>query len=466
MARRSVAAAEVAEENIVNVPFGYKIPVPAGTTVAVHYSLDGGKSWQTDNLAPSGGGFSREIEMEEGTKYKYLFKIQVPGQSDKWDPPGGIGTYKEGIAKAKEIKSPSPTHSYADVSSSLKTRVSGILESARDSDAAQNLKAMFQDFEQEVTDMGIKENITPMILQAAVEVIREMEGLPKAVTQLFPEKSNPVEDFNDFESRLKKGSAAYRRKVFEQLRNDPVARKKFGLEGAGATYNPLNPLGEASLYRLFDRLCSERDLGHLSTDIGVALAHMSPEPARSSAAQAKLTALATRVGARLTPEKRSLLSKMPAGRLGKTIDTAFQVGLIASEGIWSGGLLSVAKSGIEVGTGVGVKDLVSALKKDPYGKRNWKMLWEMMRENSAVSRLWNAKEGEGGKEFKSILKEAALRAIPGSSFWYKRKAAEAVPEVEEGTKAKEKTSAEAMSESMVASPEELISKAIAKALTL
>ena len=37
--------------------------------------------------------------------YKYLFKIAVPGQPDKWEPEGGPGTYLEGIAEGESVSS-------------------------------------------------------------------------------------------------------------------------------------------------------------------------------------------------------------------------------------------------------------------------------------------------------------------------------------------------------------------------
>lgn len=372
---------------------------------------------------------------------EYQFKIFVvkPDGTEQWiggkggtnlrrkitAPAGG----RENAAETGESRAarPAATQLTGEIRDQLKGRVAEVLEAAQSQEGARDLEGLFDSLERDLKEHDIKEDVTAAVLALVVESIRGMSTLPVAIRNQFPE-GQEVPDFKDFERRMRLGSAAYRRKVFERLRADLEAKRALHLEGAQSRYDANNPLGDPEHNRLFDRLCSQRDLGHLTPHLQQALRSVADVPAASPRLAAQRKELLRMVEERLTPEKRSALmakaKEIPPTRVGKIVDLALQAGLLYfSWPVW------LAKAGIETVTGVNAQDVISAVVAEAEGKVGPGAggILRQAFDRNILTRLLTAPvkkvkrgdkmvtEGGAGKVLLNSLLETAFRAIPGVS---------------------------------------------------
>lgn len=473
MSRASTDVRDVEEIQRRELPFRFKNSVaPPGSTVHLcgnfEAVFDSGnpedvvKGWDMEHEMACGpdGVYTVSIpDLQVGRTYEYKYRIVKPDGTEAWLPAGGQETNKKVAVNAPPPtpgggsgggRTPPPGPGDA-VRATVKTRIKDILASSRTFEGAQGLHVLFEEFEDEMRGYrGVREDLTAMICEVVAEVIREARNVPQALKDEFP-KESPVADLADLQSRIVKASQQYRTEVFKHLRADKGAQRQFRLKPS-SRYNPRHPLGTPELDAMFDRLCSQRDLGHLAPHLEHLMDGIAQPLPATEAERDRLRSdreiLLTPVWDRLTPEQRRLLAAAPSDRVGNILDTVLKGGLlVTADSVLTGGLGLAAVGLSEAALGAGIKDVAAAMKKDPTGRRDWDSLLRMMRDNNVLARVWGARKGQGGKEFKSVIKEGLKRAIPFSAFFMK-------PRGPEGAEGEEETG----------DPEEIMQDACEKAL--
>lgn len=390
----ATARAPESPENKVSVPFPYDRPVSPNARVYVHYSVDGEKPWRTEELARRGGRFQLMLEMNEGSSYKFLYKIAVPGQPDEWDPPGGHGTYYEGTAEGESV-SPAATsssggragHSSSDaLRRDVKTEVAQVLASAKSAKSADRIGALIDELQILIrTKHGVKEDITNMILAVLAEVIREDKTLPTEIRAQFPAES-PLGDFHDLTTRLEKGAKLYRQAVFLRLVGDESARKFFKLDPR-ARYNDSDPLGNPKWNDSFKEHCNSRCLSagaeyfekHLKAVAEKEVVNPTLLHERMTDADIIISRLPKGEQARV----KRMLKEIPTERKSKVVDWLVSAGGAASAVGLDGGIgfaTGAIKSLVEGISGVSLREVMAGV-----DRGDWDPVKDALIRNNVIS---------------------------------------------------------------------------------
>ncbi|MBI4994340.1 hypothetical protein HZC21_01690 [Candidatus Peregrinibacteria bacterium] len=370
----ATARAPESPENKVSVPFTYDEPVPPNTEVFVRYSVDNWATFETKKLSKRGDRFLLMVDMDEGTSYKYLYRITVPGQPDQWDPPGGVGTYKEGIAEGEPVTPATPGGSKRASSAlpdgfrkDVKTEVAQVLTSAKDAKSADRIGALTEQLESLVRQRhGVKEDITNLVLAVLAEIIREDKTLPAEIRAQFSAES-PLSDFRDLTARLEKGAKLYIAAVFLRLSGDESARRFFKLN-ARARYNDSDPLGNPKFNEVFRRHCDSRCLTAGAAYFEKHLKAVAEKEVVDPTLLRERMSDADRIISRLPAEEQSRVKKMlkeiPTERKSQVIDWLVSAGGAASVVGLDGGIgitVAVIKSLAEGVTGVSLREVMTAV---------------------------------------------------------------------------------------------------------
>ncbi|MEK7172340.1 MAG: hypothetical protein AAB739_05540 [Patescibacteria group bacterium] len=388
----ATARAPESPENKVSVPFPYYGHVPPSAKIQLHYSLDGGP-WLDADLKKTGGRFQTTLEIDEGMHYKYLFKIAVPGQPDKWEPEGGPGTYLEGIAEGESVSSAASSGGKRTSSAlpdgfrkDVKTEVAQVLASAKDAASADRIGALTEQLETLVRGKhGVKEDITNMVLAVLAEIIREDKTLPAEIHAQFTVE-NPLSDFRDLTARLEKGAKLYRQAVFLRLIGDPAAQKFFKLN-ARARYNDSDPLGNPKWNESFKQHCDSRCLTAGSAYFEKHLKAVAEKEVVDPALLSQRMSDADRIIDRLPKEEQArvkrMLKEIPTERKSKVADWLVSAGGAASVVGLDGGIgfaTGVIKSLAEGLSGVSLREVMAGV-----DRGDWEPVKDALLRNNVIS---------------------------------------------------------------------------------
>ncbi|PJC36925.1 hypothetical protein CO046_03110 [Candidatus Peregrinibacteria bacterium CG_4_9_14_0_2_um_filter_53_11] len=429
----------------ITVPFIYRAPHLPGSTVRIRFALPG-QSWQDQQLTDNNGLFETTVEMPEGAQFYYQFEITEPGKNPQLKP----ATPQLGLAQPASPQapgSPAPVSPRAGAAApgvslsslppsggrpgqsltpvdSLRSRVKGplqtLLKRTQTPEGSTTLDGIFDELGltlEQIRDASRNpesmSNMTPLLIQLLGEAIWEDNAFPQALRAEFP-PNRPVTSMADLQSRITKGSDLYRRKVFAKMKQNPRAAEVLGIKPT-AEYKPGGgAFSDASSRELFDRLCSQRDLGLLSPHLPVAFASVAEMDRRSPELEKQRRDLLERVVKRVDPTKRNLLDRMKGGGKGRMLDIAVHTGatgaiLAGSFGVGFG--LLAAKGALEATTGITPADVAEAYEKGSA----WKLMKRLATENIAAKLLFSRK---GAAEvMKDRLRHVGRSLIPGRAFF-------------------------------------------------
>lgn len=414
------AAAEVITEGKVTVPFEFKRTVPPGSKVTLEYQIAGEKGWQRVVLTENAGMYSTQVEMEEGSQFRYRFRIEKPGSKVAEAYPAGRPGYIESEAKAGPEKSPSATAPLHDVRKTVEKGVKRVFERSQTEKGARELPIELRALEQDLKNLlKVGEDITPMFLSVISDVIRSDKKLPAEVKSKFSEGSPPA-DFDDVQQRIEEGGRDFREHVFRELLRNEDARKVFGLK-EDREFDDANPLGNAAANTLFRRVCNTKSLGAIAPALKDALAPIANVPAIDPALAAQRQAMLPGILGRLPADRRkTLMDEIPTARKTKALDMLVNLGVPAAVlfgpvSFGAGAAIMGSKMLVEWLGGVTTRDVMEAWK-----SRDGSVLWDAIKKNNLARNAITAKTGMF-ESMKMRLKEVLLRAIPGYGLKYSGK---------------------------------------------
>ena len=303
----------------------------------------------------------------------------------------------------------------------IKAKVGEILSAAGTHEAAGSLDALFEELGTELDNIpGARDDQTALVVEVMAEFIREEDSVPRIIRRQFLPKEKVFSSMSELLFSLEKGSTEYRKQVYNKLRMNADARKHFKLKETRA-YDPVNPLGNASANRLFDRLCRERDFSALTPALRVAVESVADVSARDPVLDDQRRVLLEKVIGRLkvVEEKHkgpSFIKKMKPDKTAKAVALLVQGGLIGTAfaaGALPSGLVWMGKSALEGATGVSQADVVKAIKTG-----EGKALWEKLKSHNLLAE-WLHTDAGMGAILKNRVGSWAKRSIPlvGPLMW-------------------------------------------------
>lgn len=412
---------EILEIEEIEVPFVWRRSLPDGAKVSVHYSVDNG-IWDTCELRKTDHGYEGAVNMPEGARFQYKFIIEKSSGEIEWYPKGGPETNLNGIAEKAVSSSPSPQ--VPENQARLKSSVKKILEATKSHDGAIGLNMLFDSLEEEFDEMGMTGDQRKLLFEVTAQAIREMKGIPEAVRNFFRKELPAPKTYNELEELLRKGSKAFKKKVFQNLFSNKEARDFFGLKDQ---YDPLNPLGSPEHNQLFGTICAEfGDLGEIAPYLGAAIETAGNIAARNPEATKKRMELMKKVMARMEREEPGLLQEIPLERKAWWTDVAFQAAVVAG-GVMTGTVVApaallVAKPVLGKFFGVKTSNILE-WKRNPNRRRAWEELRKTAWENNLVRQALTT-QGRVVDVLKRAITDSLKRAIPGSSIFMDSSGAE------------------------------------------
>ncbi len=406
------AAAEVITEEKVTVPFEFKRTVPPGSKVTLEYQIVGAKGWQQVALTENAGVYSMQVEMDEGSRFRYRFRIEKSGSKVVEAYPVGKPGYIESEAKAGPEKSPSATAPLHDVRTTVEKGIARVFERSQTEKGAKELPVELRALEHRLKSiLKVGEDITPMFLSVIGDVIRSDKKWPAEIRNKFPENS-PPQDFDEVQKRLEEGGREFREHVFQELLRNEDARKAFGLK-EDREYDDANPLGNAAANKLFLRVCNTKSLGAIAPALKDALAPIANVPAIDPALAAQRQAMLPDILSRLPADKqKTFMDEIPTKRKAATLDMLVNLGVPAAVifgplSFGAGAAILGSKMLVEMFGGVSTKEVMEAWK-----SRDGRVLWDSIKRNNLARNAVTAKVGMF-ESMKMRLKEVFARAIPG-----------------------------------------------------
>ncbi|MBI5412785.1 hypothetical protein HZA42_00370 [Candidatus Peregrinibacteria bacterium] len=369
----------------------------------------------TSTADPNNSRFELEVpDLEVGQSYQYYFKI-TKGTDLRFEPgPTDKQLMSTGPIPEVQTFSLGTTTPPDQIRASVERRVKDIAEGLRTHEGVQGVDATMELLEIELDNMDMKGDQTKIILHTLNKVFGEMEHLPAVTKNRFREKPVPA-DFQEFKTRLQKGSEAYRKKVLLSLVADKKTREALHLKAGDRT------IDDEHTRKAFNRVCNQFDLGDTVPYLEVAFEgtrKIPPnDPAITQSRRHQMGEVLKRLAAHGKPT--SILGKVPSGRWGKMLDVAVQLG---SAGLlFTGtapivGLAGLAgKSVLETLTGLSSTNIIDSFKGG--GGHKKKGLWGTFIESNVVSRMLTT-EGKAADVLKTRFSDCLKRMIPFTSFSY------------------------------------------------
>lgn len=351
-----------------------------------------------------------------GQSYEYQIRVTEPPSPAH---PAGVVTHFPAAGANDVLNIPGPHHTTAggahidtkEIYQQMGAAKKAIFDALKEHDTAEGVDGLIENLQNVKDSLGIRDLQTPLLLEIAAQVIRNDRSFPMAVRRQFA-RGATFADFNAFRTAMQRGSDIYRRSVFAYLKTDKHSRHAFHITPT-AQYHAGHVFHDQKKNRLFDRLCSARDRGHAAEYFAVAMNSVDNPPAAKPALITARHNLLRNVLSRISssrvsrlrsqhgnPKKKSFLAELAVqGAIGGVMYTAgFAPALLA----WLG------KGVAEVGTGVGIRDLIDA--------GSGENIASLIKDNNIFTQWWRTERSLG-----SILSHSIggflKRSIPIYGPW-------------------------------------------------
>lgn len=383
---------------------GLTPPFPAGHRVAAYGNFD-------SSAANNGWDVARPMTWDAAShSYRVAVHNLIPGQSYEYqirvtEPPSpahptGVVTHFPAAGSNDTLNIPAPHHTTSggapidtkEIYQQIGNAKKAVLDALKEHDTAEGVDGLIEQLQNVKDSLGIRDHQTSLLLEIASQVIRNDRSFPMSVRRQFA-RGATFADFNAFRAAMQRGSEIYRRSVFAYLKTDKNARHAFHIEPTSVYHPNLDhTFHNKKQGKLFDRLCSSRDRAHAAAYFAMSMNHVDNSTTLNTSLANTRLSLLRNVLSRIAPErvsglraqhghptKKSFLAELVVqGAIGGVMYTAgFAPALLA----WLG------KGVAEVGTGVGIRDLIDA--------GSGENIASLIRDNNVFTQWWRTERSLG-----------------------------------------------------------------------